>query len=151
MAKDWTSPIYGFFKPCPAVEIVDGHCCHKIICVAPHCKGKETRPWLVWQYLNKMDKGSMSNMHKHAKTCWGTEIVSKVLESKMNLPLMRSIKAFQIQTFRMEQLPPSLRERGREMFHSQWNNIPIQKLSQLIYNKSRIILITYYLMQSRVC
>ena len=87
MAKDWTSPIYGFFKPHPAVGIVDGRRCHEFICVAPHCKGKGTRPQLVWQYLNKVDRGSTSNRHKHAKTCWGMEIISKVLETKNELTI----------------------------------------------------------------
>ena len=46
-------------------------------------------------------------------------LLVKCWKQRMNLPLMRSVKAFQKQTFRMEQLPPSLRERGKEMFHSQ--------------------------------
>ena len=85
MAKDWTSPIYGFFKPRPAIEVVDGHRCHEFKCAAPHCKGKGVRPQIVRRYLDKADKGSTSNMHKHAKNCWGGEIVSKALETKNKL------------------------------------------------------------------
>ena len=34
------------------------------------------------QYLDKADRNLTSNMHKHAKNCWGNENVSKVLEAK---------------------------------------------------------------------
>ena len=39
------------------------------------------------RYLDKADKGSTSNMHKHAKNCWGTEIVSKALQTKNELTI----------------------------------------------------------------
>lgn len=87
MAKDWTSPIYGFFEPRPAIEVVDGRRCHEFTCGAPHCKGKGVRPRIVRRYLDKGDKGSTSNMHKHAKNCWGGEIVSKALETKNDLSI----------------------------------------------------------------
>lgn len=37
MAKDWTSPIYGFFKPRPTIEVVEGRRCHEFQCAAPLC------------------------------------------------------------------------------------------------------------------
>ena len=40
---------------------------------------------IVRQYLDKADRGSTSNLHKHAKNCWGVEIVSKALQTKDNL------------------------------------------------------------------
>jgi len=87
MAKDWTSPIYGFFESRPTIEVVDGRRCHEFKCAAPHCKGKGARPRVVRRYLDKADRGSTSNMHKHAKNCWGGEIVSKALETKNNLTI----------------------------------------------------------------
>lgn len=85
MAKDWTSPIYGFFQARPTIETVDGRRCHEFQCAAPLCKGKGTRPRIVRRYLDKADRNSTSNMHKHAKNCWGEENVSKALETKGTL------------------------------------------------------------------
>jgi hypothetical protein len=87
MARDWTSPIYGFFESRPAIEVVDGRRCHEFKCAAPHCKGKGTNLRIVRRYLDKADRGSTSNMHKHAKICWGVEIVSKALETKKDLTI----------------------------------------------------------------
>ena len=87
MAKDWTSPIYGFFEARPAIEVVEGRRCHEFKCAAPHCKGKGSQGRIVRRYLDKGDKGSTSNMHKHAKNCWGHEIVSKALETKKELTI----------------------------------------------------------------
>ena len=82
MARDWTSPIYGFFHARPIIEVVGGRRCHEFKCAAPHCKGKGSRPRIVRRYLDKADRNSTSNMHKHAKNCWGEDIVSKALETK---------------------------------------------------------------------
>jgi hypothetical protein len=87
MAKDWTSPIYGFFEARPATEVVDGRRCHEFKCAAPHCKGKGTKSRIVRRFLDKADRGSTSNMHKHAKNCWGAEIVSKALETRKELTI----------------------------------------------------------------
>ena len=38
-------------------------------------------------YLDEADRGSTSNMHKHAKICWGSEIVSKALQMKNKLTI----------------------------------------------------------------
>jgi hypothetical protein len=69
----------------PTIEVVDGRHCHEFKCAAPHCKGKGTKTQIVRCYLDKGDKGSTSNMHKHVNDCWGEEIVSKALETKTNL------------------------------------------------------------------
>lgn len=87
MAKDWTSPIYGFFESRPAIEVVDGRRCHEFKCAATFCKGKGMNPRIVRRYLDKADRGSTSNMHKHAKGCWGGEIVSRALETKKDLTI----------------------------------------------------------------
>ena len=85
MAKDWTSPIYGFFQERPTIKVIDGRRCHEYQCAAPLCKGKGTVPRIVRRYLDKGDRNSTSNMHKHAKNCWGKENVSKALETKGEL------------------------------------------------------------------
>ena len=82
LANDWTSPIYASFEPCPSIEVVDGRCCHEFICLAPHCKGKGTRPCIVQWYLDKKDARSTSNMRKHVKICWGEDIVDKADKAK---------------------------------------------------------------------
>ena len=87
MVKNWTSPIYGFFQLHPTIKVIDGRCCHEFQCAAPLCKGKGTKPQIVRRYLDKANWNSMSNMHKHAKNCWGEEIVSKVLEAKGELSI----------------------------------------------------------------
>jgi hypothetical protein len=87
MARDWTSPIYGFFEARPAIETVDARRCHEFKCAAPHCKGKGPHPRIVRRYLDKADRGSTSNLHKHAKNCWGEDIVSKALETKKELTI----------------------------------------------------------------
>jgi len=87
MAKDWTSPIYGFFESRPLITVIEGRRCHEFKCAAPHCKGKGVRARFVRRYLDKADRGSTSNMHKHAKICWGVEIVSKALQTKNELTI----------------------------------------------------------------
>ena len=87
MAKDWTSSIYSFFEVCPAIVIVEGRCCHDFKCAAQYCKGEGARGRIVRRYLDKADRGSMSNMHKHAKICWGMEIVSKALQMRNELTI----------------------------------------------------------------
>ena len=42
---------------------------------------------MVRRYLDKADRNSTSNMHKHAKNCWGEENVSKALETKGELSI----------------------------------------------------------------
>lgn len=85
MAKDWTSPIYGFFQERPTVKVIDGRRCHEFHCAAPFCKGKGSMTRIVRRYLDKGDRNSTSNMHKHAKNCWGEENVSRALETKGEL------------------------------------------------------------------
>jgi hypothetical protein len=39
-------------------------------------------PRIVRLYLDKGDRNSTSNMHKHTKNCWGEKNVSRALETK---------------------------------------------------------------------
>jgi hypothetical protein len=75
LTKDWTAPIYAFFKPTPIVEYVDGCHCHTFQCTARTCKCKSRG---IQRFLDKGDTKSMSNMCKHAKKCWGDNIVASV-------------------------------------------------------------------------
>ena len=71
--KEWSSPIYVFFKQTPRIEYVEGRRAHVFVCAAGHCKGKNGRG--VRRFLDKGNKKSMSNLRKHAKICWGSEAV----------------------------------------------------------------------------
>jgi hypothetical protein len=64
MSKQWTSPVYAFFEPIPAIEIVDGRRCHVFKCCARGCK------YTARRYLDKGDKSSTGNLIRHVKACW---------------------------------------------------------------------------------
>jgi hypothetical protein len=84
LAKDWTSGIYAFFEPHPAIEIINLHgvdrYCHEFKCNAPHCLGKGPRPRIVRCFLDTEDKKLTSNLRKHAKKCWADEWVNKAVD-----------------------------------------------------------------------
>ena len=113
MAKDWASPIYGFFQLCPTIEVIDGRCCHEFQCAAPLCKGKGTKPWIVRRYLDKADQNSTSNMHKHAKNCWGEEMVSKALEAKGELSINDVCKSLSQAKLHDGSITASFERRGK--------------------------------------
>jgi hypothetical protein len=71
--KEWSSPIYVFFKQTPRIEYIEGRRAHVFVCAAGHCKGKNGRG--IRRFLDKGDKKSTSNLRKHAKICWGSEAV----------------------------------------------------------------------------
>ena len=73
--KEWSSPIYVFFKETPRIEYVDDRRAHVFVCAARHCKGKNGRG--VRRFLDKGDRKSTSNLRKHAKICWGSEAVER--------------------------------------------------------------------------
>ena len=64
MAKEWASPIYGFFQACPTIKVIEGRHCHEFQCDALLCKGKGTMPQIVRRYLDKGDQNLTSNMQK---------------------------------------------------------------------------------------
>ena len=71
--KEWSSPIYVFFKQTPRIEYVEDRRAHVFVCAAGRCKGKNKRA--VRRFLDKGDRKSTSNLRKHAKICWGSEAV----------------------------------------------------------------------------
>ncbi|KAF8055640.1 hypothetical protein FPV67DRAFT_1435052 [Lyophyllum atratum] len=72
LSKDWTRPIYAFFKPVPDIRYVDGKRCHEFECGAKYCKGKSR---LVRRFLHTSDKNSTGNLRRHAKKCWGQDVI----------------------------------------------------------------------------
>jgi hypothetical protein len=70
--KEWTAPIYAFFWPVPLVENHEGRRCHTFMCAAKECLYKSRG---VHRFLDKGDAKSTSNMQKHAKKCWGNDII----------------------------------------------------------------------------
>jgi len=73
MSKKWTSPVYVFFKTTPKIEYKDGRHAHVFECGASRCKGHNS--CYVYQFLDKGDANSTSNLLRHAKICWGSEAV----------------------------------------------------------------------------
>ena len=41
----------------------------------------------MWYFLDTTDKGSTSNLQKHAKHCWGDDVIKKADEAKEELTL----------------------------------------------------------------
>lgn len=76
MSKEWVSPIYAFFEPFPAIGHENGQRYYEFRCVAKGC-GKRIR-----RFLDKKDAKSTSNMCKHARTCWGEEVVKAADNAK---------------------------------------------------------------------
>lgn len=76
LSKDWISPIYAFFEPFPIIGHNNGRRYHEFKCVAKGC-GKRIR-----RYLDTKDAKSTSNMRKHARNCWGEEVIKSADEAK---------------------------------------------------------------------
>ena len=79
LTKDWAAPIYAFFRTVPSVEYDEGRRLHIFQCAAQVCKHK-TRG--VRRFLDKGDAKSTGNLRKHAKRCWGEEIVAAADKAK---------------------------------------------------------------------
>ena len=73
LSRDWTSPIYIFFKKDIQVEHADGCHFHEFQCTAGKCRGKNGQS-VCW-FLDTSDAKSMSGLCQHAKKCWGDEAV----------------------------------------------------------------------------
>jgi len=84
MSKKWTSPVCVFFKPTPEIKYKDGHCCHVFECAAGSCKGKNSCyvSGIVSRFLDKGDANSTGNLLRHARICWGTDVVAAATATK---------------------------------------------------------------------
>lgn len=77
--KRWDAPVYAFFKPIPGiVHFDDRRKAHVFECAASHCRCK-TR--LVRRFLYTRDSSSTSNLRRHAKICWGNEVITAADEA----------------------------------------------------------------------
>jgi hypothetical protein len=76
LSKDWNTPVYAFFKPTPQIGYADGRRYHSFKCAGQGCC-KQIR-----RFLDKGDAKSTSNLYKHAKLCWGPEVVSDACQAK---------------------------------------------------------------------
>jgi hypothetical protein len=45
------------------------------MCAASNCKGRGKDPRIIRRYLDKSDRNSTGNLRKHARMCWGDEIL----------------------------------------------------------------------------
>jgi hypothetical protein len=79
LTKDWTAPIYTFFRPVPNIEYIGGRRCHTFLCFAKSCNQKSRE---VRRFLDKSDAKSTGNLRKHAKNCWSAEIVAYADKAK---------------------------------------------------------------------
>jgi hypothetical protein len=75
LSNDWLSPIYAFFQPTPSIATVDGRRVHEFKCSAVSCKGRGKNPRIVHRYLDTSDRNSTGNLRKHARLCWGEDIL----------------------------------------------------------------------------
>jgi len=68
---NWSSPIYAFFATVPDIAYIDRAVSH-FRCLRKSCKQS------MWWFLDKIDRGSTDNMHKHIKACWGEDILNGI-------------------------------------------------------------------------
>lgn len=156
MSKDWTSPIYGFFEARPAIEVVEGRRCHEFKCSAPHCKGKGIRRRIVRRFLDKGDKCSTSNMHKHAKVCWGGEIVTQALETKKDLTIDEVRKSLAKAKLQDGTITTLFERKGKESVtfsmkqHTYTETRSVNILYTSITSPKNLLTVTFFF-KSRVC
>ena len=70
----WRSPIYGFFHPAIEISYKNGRRSHVFRCAAKGCKAE------VRRYLDTGDRASSGNLFKHARACWGNEVVNHAID-----------------------------------------------------------------------
>ena len=145
MAKDWTSPIYGFFEAHPTIEVAEGRHCHDFKCAAPYCKGKGARGRLARHYLDKKDKSSTSNMHKHAKICWGVEIVSKALQARDELTIKEVRRSLSEAKIQDGTITAMFERKGKEVVSfSMKKHTYMETRSEILYISSKKKKLTIY-------
>lgn len=69
LMKDWRAPVYGFFEPKLVIIEVNGRHAHDFICGAHGCG------MMIHRYLDKKDAKSTGNLRKHARNCWGVQLM----------------------------------------------------------------------------
>ena len=81
LSKEWNSPVYAFFKPTPSVVYINDRRVHVFECSATRCMGKGNGR-MVRRYLDTGDAKSTSNLRKHAKICWGEDVMAEADKTK---------------------------------------------------------------------
>jgi hypothetical protein len=66
----------------PIIEYVDNRRVHVFECGALCCNGKGRGARHIRRYLDTGDAKSTSNLRRHAKICWGQEVVDAASETK---------------------------------------------------------------------
>ena len=75
LSSKWRSCSYAFFKPAE-IEYVDGRRCLIFRCAVKKCRlGKPVR-----RFLDTLDARSSGNLFKHARSCWGEEVIAQAKE-----------------------------------------------------------------------
>jgi hypothetical protein len=92
LIRGWNAPIYAFFVAVPEIEYYSGRRIHVFWCLAKTCQGKGKTPRCVNRFFDKGDASSTSNLRKHAKKCWGDDVVKLADETK-DVNLARDIVA----------------------------------------------------------
>ncbi|KAM6502846.1 hypothetical protein JOM56_002823, partial [Amanita muscaria] len=87
LMKDWNSPVYAFFSR-PAIEYVDSRRSHVFKCLARGCNKT------IRRYLDKGDAKSTSNMWKHARTCYGEDVVNEITNAKDMKTARKAVKNY---------------------------------------------------------
>ncbi|KIL65171.1 hypothetical protein M378DRAFT_77253 [Amanita muscaria Koide BX008] len=88
LIKEWVSPIYAFFSPTPAIEYTDGRRSHVFKCLARSCSKT------IRRYLDKGDAKSTSNMWRHARSCYGEDVVNEISEAKDIKTARKGVKSY---------------------------------------------------------
>ena len=80
--RDWSAPVYAFFKQIPMIGYIEGRRVHSFTCNAKMCKGKGKNGRDVRRFLGTSDATSTSNLRRHAKICWGEETIRAAGDTK---------------------------------------------------------------------
>ena len=81
LQKDWRSAVYAFFRPDVNISYINGRRAHNFTCAAKNCKGRGKDRRIVRRYLDKKDSKSTGSLNRHAKMCWGEDIVRQATEA----------------------------------------------------------------------
>jgi uncharacterized glyoxalase superfamily protein PhnB len=76
----------------PDIQYFNDRRAHVFSCIAQVCKGKGKSSRHVNRFVDKGDASSTSNLRKHAKICWGDDIVMAADATK-DVKLARSVVA----------------------------------------------------------
>ena len=82
LMKDWSAPVYAFFKPIPTIDHIEGRRVHIFTCTAKSCKGKGRNGRDVRRFLSTSDSTSTSNLRRHAKVCWSEATIKAAGRAK---------------------------------------------------------------------